>query len=376
MAALQAAQASAGAVRREPGEGAGEPVVEFVKKKVSGKHSKKEPAGLEQAASLRPEAGSKAAALHVPVLFSLVLSFVPVRQGLRILDGTLGMGGHSEGMLRLLREAGIEAELVGLDRDARALQLASERLAGAGFSGKVHLEQARFSEFAGVLDAKGWDTVDFALIDIGVSSMQIDSPDRGFSFHADGPLDMRMDSGTGKTAADLVNKAPVDTLRMLIADLGEEPMAGRIARAIDDARSQGPIESTAQLAHIVEQAYPAKWRATARNHPATRTFQALRMEVNNELGELSDFLGGIVPRLAPGGRVAAITFHSLEDRIVKHFFRDEATGCRCPRHVPVCICGHLPSLRVLTRKPLTASPEELAANPRASSAKLRVAERV
>ena len=168
----------------------------------------------------------------------------------------------------------------------------------------------------------------------------------------------------------------MDTLRTLIAELGEEPKAGRIARAIDDARSQAPIESTARLAHIVEQAYPAKWRATARNHPATRTFQALRMEVNNELGELSDFLGGIVSRLAPGGRVAVITFHSLEDRMVKHFFRDEATGCRCPRHVPVCVCGHTPSLRVLTRKPLTASAEELALNPRASSAKLRVAERV
>ena len=326
------------------------------------------------AAGICPESSSRAASVHVPVLFSDVLSFLPRRPALRILDGTLGMGGHAEGMLRLLRDAGIEAELIGLDRDGAALELAGERL--AGFGGKVALERAKFSEFARVLDEKGWESVDFALVDIGVSSLQIDSPERGFSFSADGPLDMRMDPDSGRPASALVNKAPVGTLRTLIAELGEEPMAARIARAIDDARSQAPIESTAQLAHIVEQAYPAKWRATARNHPATRTFQALRMEVNNELGELADFLSGIVPRLSSGGRVAVITFHSLEDRMVKHFFRDESTGCRCPRHVPVCICRHVPSLRVLTRKPLTASERELAANPRAGSAKLRVAEKL
>ena len=324
--------------------------------------------------ALQPESSSRASALHVPVLFSEVLSFVPKRPKLRILDGTLGMGGHAEGMLRLLHEAGLDAELLGLDRDSAALELARERL--SGFGAQVTLEQARFSEFADALDAKGWNTVDFALVDIGVSSLQIDSPERGFSFLADGPLDMRMDPSSGRSASALVNKAPVATLRTIIAELGEEPMAARIARAIDDARSESPIESTARLAHIVEQAYPAKWRATSRNHPATRTFQALRMEVNNELGELTDFLTGIVPRLAPGGRVAVITFHSLEDRLVKHFFRDAATGCRCPSHIPVCVCGQLPRVQVLTRKPVTASPEELAGNPRAGSAKLRVAEKL
>ncbi len=322
-----------------------------------------------------PESESPAARKHLPVLYAEVLAALPPKNNARYLDGTLGLGGHSEGLLLQAERLGCTGvELLGLDRDAAALVLAKERLAPFGTA--VHTSHTAFSAFAGALDALGWDAVDAALVDIGVSSMQIDEAERGFSFAADGPLDMRMDAGRGQTAATLVNKAPVERLKTIIAEYGEDPMAGRIARAIEDARARKPLETTAELARVVEGAYPAKWRATSRNHPATRTFQALRMAVNDELGELQSFLQGIVPRLRPGGRLAVISFHSLEDRMVKHFFRDEATGCRCPRHVPVCVCNHVATLRVITRKPVCPGAEELARNPRAGSAKLRVAEKV
>lgn len=313
--------------------------------------------------------------LHVPVLLKEVLSFIEPKPGQRFLDATLGLGGHAEAMLSKAAACGAgNVQLLGLDRDASALALARERL--ARFGGNVFTAHTPFSSGADALADLGWETVDFVLADIGVSSLQIDSAERGFSFVADGPLDMRMDRSTGRNAASLVNEAPVSELRDLIREYGEDPMAGRIARAIDDARSARRIETTLELARIVERAYPAKWRATSRNHPATRTFQALRMAVNDELGELRRFLHGMVPLLSPGGRIAVITFHSLEDRMVKHFFRDEATGCRCPRHVPYCVCGHKASLSLVTRKPVVAAPEELRANSRAASAKLRVAQKV
>ncbi len=318
---------------------------------------------------------SQAALKHIPVLYEDVLSLLPPKDGARYLDGTLGLGGHAEGLLRRAAQAGAHGvELLGLDRDREALALARQRL--APFGEAVHTAHLEFSRFAEALDELGWDAVDAALVDIGVSSMQLDEAERGFSFSADGPLDMRMDQGRGQPASVLVNRAPVERLKDIIAEYGEDPMAGRIARAIDDARAIRPIASTAELAAIVERAYPAKWRATSRNHPATRAFQALRMAVNNELGELEAFLRGIVSRLRPAGRVAVISFHSLEDRMVKHFFRDEAQGCRCPRHIPSCVCGRVPTLRVLTKKPLEAGGAEVAANPRAASAKLRAAERV
>jgi 16S rRNA (cytosine1402-N4)-methyltransferase len=316
-----------------------------------------------------------AAALHSPVLLQEVLSFYQPQSGQRLLDATLGLGGHSEALLSKARQAGAaDVELLGLDRDREALALATERL--APFGAAVHTAHSAFSACGRELEALGWRELDFVLADIGVSSLQLDSPERGFSFRQDGELDMRMNRSTGRSARRLVNEAPVSRLREIIAEYGEEPMAGRIAKAIDDARSAGEITGTLHLARIVEQAYPAKWRAKARNHPATRTFQALRMAVNDELGELDMFLRSIVPYVRPGGRIAVIAFHSLEDRLVKRFFRDEAVGCRCPKQVPVCVCGRTASLTVLTRKPLTASAEEAAANPRAASAKLRVAERL
>ena len=334
-------------------------------------------------------ASSGLADIHAPVMLAEVLdALLPERAEadvarqagpLRLLDGTLGLAGHASALLERAATRGLQAELLGLDRDAEAQALAAERL--MPFGRAVHLRQSAFADFRTALDDLGWDFLDAALVDLGVSSLQLDSPERGFSFLHDGPLDMRMDPhGGGESAATLVNRAPVARLKEIIEQYGEEPQAGRIARAIDDARSAQAIESTAQLAAIVERAYPPKWRATARNHPATRTFQALRLAVNGELEQLGLFLERIVPRLRPGGRLAVISFHSLEDRMVKHFFRTAASGCLCPPHLAVtmeqCRCGHQASLRLVTRKALEPSEAEVRRNSRARSAKLRVAERI
>jgi 16S rRNA (cytosine1402-N4)-methyltransferase len=309
---------------------------------------------------------------HWPVLVEEVLEHLSVRPGGRYLDGTLGLGGHASA---LLDKAGPGAELLGLDRDARALALARQRLAGYG--SYVHIEQSSFADFETVLADLGWNYLDGALVDLGVSSLQLDTPERGFSFLRDGPLDMRMNpDGGGKSAADLVNHLPVKRLEEIIKLYGEEPLAGPIARGIEAVRVEKYIANTLELAGIVERAYPAKWRARARNHPATRTFQALRLEVNGELEQLSLFLKRIVPCLAPGGRVGVISFHSLEDRMVKNFFKLAGTDCVCPPHSLRCGCGHEASLKVLTQKALMPSAEEIRGNPRARSAKLRVAERV
>lgn len=313
---------------------------------------------------------------HTPVLPEEVLEYLAPKAGGLYLDGTLGLGGHTARIL----ETAENCRVLGLDRDGEALAIAGERLAPYG--ARVILRHGKFSEFEGHLDSLGWDVLDGALVDIGVSSLQLDTPERGFSFLHDGPLDMRMDREGGEAAlppepaAKLVNAAPFETLKDIIGTYGEEPQAGRIARAIVSARGGKRIETTAELAAIVAAAYPAKWRATARNHPATRTFQALRIAVNGEFDELRRFLERVVPRLRPGGRLVVISFHSLEDRIVKHFMRDEATGCTCPRHVPVCICNHRASLKIITKKPVTASERELRENVRSSSAKLRAAEKV
>lgn len=318
-----------------------------------------------------------AAALHIPVLMKETLAALqPVLDAgrdrpVRILDGTLGMAGHSSAML----QAAPRAELCALDRDEEALELARRRL--EPFGERVHTFHCRYSQFEEALDALGWDRVDAALLDIGVSSLQLDEAGRGFSFYGDGPLDMRMDQHSGAPSAwHWVNRENFDRLKECIATLGEEPQAGRIARAIVDARQKSPIDTTAQLAALVEKAYPPAWRAKARRHPATRTFQALRMAVNDELGELRRFLDAILRRLSLGGRLAVISFHSLEDRMVKQAMRYWAEGCRCPRHVPVCVCHHVPEVRILYKKPVQAEGEELAVNPRASSAKLRAVEKI
>ncbi len=322
---------------------------------------------MREAALMAPELRPR----HVPVLLAETLAALAPVAGGRYLDGTVGLGGHAQAIL----EAAPESRLCGLDRDTEALELARERL--APFGERAHLFHRRYSEFAGALEELGWDFVNGALLDIGVSSLQLDEAERGFSFHGDGPLDMRMDAASGERSAwHWVNRESFARLKECIATLGEEPQAGRIARAIVDARQKAPIVTTAELAALVAQAYPAAWRARARRHPATRTFQALRMAVNDELGELRRFLDAILKWLPVGGRLVIITFHSLEDRMVKQAMRHWAEGCRCPRHVPVCRCGHVPEVRPLSKKPLIASPDEVAANPRASSAKLRAVEKI
>ena len=323
-------------------------------------------------------------ATHVSVLLREVLEALVTHPGGRYLDGTLGLAGHSSA---LLEKAGETAELCGLDRDPQALARAEERLAPYGK--RCHLFALEYASFEEALDTLGWNQVDGALLDLGVSSLQLDVAERGFSLHEDGPLDMRMDMGEAlmngrrrealphtERARTFVNRADFPTLKRVIEEYGEDPQAGRIARSIVDARATSPIETTRQLAEIVWHAYPPKWRATARNHPATRTFQAIRMVVNDELGQLEHFLDRILSRLAPGGRLAIISFHSLEDRIVKQRFKLWSSDCICPPHLPRCVCGHRAEVRVLTRKPILPSQEELTLNPRSGSAKLRVAEKL
>ena len=263
--------------------------------------------------------------VHISVLLNEAVDALAPKAGGRYLDGTVGMGGHS---FAIMERTGGEGFLCGLDRDTQALELARIRL--APFGDRVHLVHTRYSEFEAALDGIGWDAVDGALIDIGVSSLQIDSAERGFSFSSDGPLDMRMDRDSEELPVSrLVNRAKLEDLKDIIERYGEDPQAGRIARAIVEARVRKPIETTGELAALVERAYPAAWRAKARNHPATRTFQALRMAVNDEIGELERFLDAILGRLKPGGRVAVISFHSLEDRVVKHRMKAWAQGCIC-----------------------------------------------
>ena len=310
-------------------------------------------------------------ARHVPVLSAETLDALSPRAGGRYLDGTLGLGGHASAVLG----AAPDIELCGLDRDEEALGLARERL--APFGKQAHFFHCNYSEFPAALAELGWSRIDGALLDIGVSSLQLDEAERGFSFYGDGPLDMRMDQNSGQPSAwHWVNRESFARLKECIATLGEEPQAGRIARVIVESRQKASIDTTAELAALVEKAYPAAWRAKARRHPATRTFQALRMAVNDELGELRRFLDNILAYLPIGGRLAVISFHSLEDRMVKQAMRHWAEGCRCPRHLPVCVCNHEPEVRILFKKPVTASPEELAVNPRSSSAKLRAVEKI
>ena len=310
---------------------------------------------------------------HVPVLLTEALEYLQPKSGGCYLDGTLGLGGHSE---EILKTAG--TKLLGLDRDKQALEQAKKRLAPYG--DRANLRQSQFSDFAVELQALGWTGLDGALLDLGVSSLQLDSPERGFSFLRDGPLDMRMQSETdplkdNSSAFGLINSLSYEELRKIIADYGEETQAGPIARAIINSRSEG-ISTTTELAQVVNKAYPAKWRATARRNPATKTFQALRMAVNNELGELNIFLNSIAQWLRPGARLVIISFHSLEDRIVKQAFKKGAETCVCPKQLPKCICDITPVYKVITKKPILPSQAEMDTNSRAGSAKMRVAEKL
>jgi 16S rRNA (cytosine1402-N4)-methyltransferase len=261
--------------------------------------------------------------------------------------------------------------LLGIDADPVALEAAARRL--ARFGDRVVLVEAYFDSLASVAAERGFADVDGVLFDLGVSSPQLDVAARGFSFQQDAPLDMRMGPSAERTAADLVNELPADELRRIFADYGEERYAQRIARRIAEERSRRAIRTTTQLAEVVARAQP---RSREQIHPATRVFQALRIAVNDELGRLTRALPQALEALRVGGRLAVISFHSLEDRIVKQFMRQEARGCICPPELPVCVCGREPRVRILTPRPLVASEEEVAANVRARSAKLRVAERI
>ncbi len=304
--------------------------------------------------------------MHVPVLKEEVVAHLAPRPGGRYIDATVGAGGHAEA---ILERSAPDGRLLGIDRDPSALEVAGERL--SRFGRRVTLVHGSFRELGRLARAHTFTGVDGILFDLGYSSLQLEDPRRGFSFHAEGPLDMRFDPEAPVTAADLVNKLPEEELARLIARYGEERFARRIARAIVRHR---PIHTARELGELIARVVGR--RRGVRLHPATRTFQALRIAVNDELNALEAALPQAIALLRPGGRLAVISFHSLEDRLVKHVFRREATDCLCPPHVLVCQCGHRASLRVITRKPITPSNEEVRRNPRARSAKLRVAERL
>jgi 16S rRNA (cytosine1402-N4)-methyltransferase len=282
----------------------------------------------------------------------------------RVIDGTLGAGGHSAALL-----AAGAGELLGLDVDPQALGEATRALMPYGE--RAHIRHASYATMAGEAARLGWDGVDAILLDLGVSSMQFDTAERGFSFRHDAPLDMRFDPGGDRpSAADLVNTLDADELADLFWRYGEERDSRRIARAIVRDR---PYQTTGQLVVVIERAAPR--RHDDRIHPATRAFQALRIAVNDELGVIEAALPRAIDLLHPGGRLAVISFHSLEDRLVKDAFRLAATDCICPPHVPVCVCGHVATVDLLTRKPITATDAEIAVNARSRSAKLRAVEK-
>lgn len=283
------------------------------------------------------------------------------------MDATLGGGGHARALLERIQPGG---RLLGIDRDPEAIARVSESL--QGFEPPPVLVHANFADIEAVAAAAGFGPVDGVLFDLGLSSFQLDTPERGFSFRSDAPLDMRMDPTTGVPAATLVNRMDRADLARVIATLGEERWAKRIAEFIVRRR---PLATTGDLARAVEDAIPrAAWPRDI--HPATRTFQAIRMEVNDELGSLEEGLKASIQILTPGGRMAAISFHSLEDRLVKATIAAESKDCLCPPQQPVCTCAHRALLRPITRKPVRPSEEEVAANPRSRSARLRVAERL
>lgn len=305
---------------------------------------------------------------HVSVLVREAIGFLRPTSGGRYIDGTLGGGGHSEA---ILAASGPDGQLLGLDRDAEAIAAARERL--QVFGARAIAKQVSFAEVREVLAAIGWVGADGMILDLGVSSWQIDAPERGFSFRLGGPLDMRMDRRQFLDAYRLVNTATAQELTRIFRDYGEEPQARRIAERIVADRKQRPIESTDELARLVEGAKGGRRRD---HHPATQVFQALRIAVNQELDQLEDFLADGFEVLRPGGRLVIISFHSLEDRLVKNAFRRWSRTCLCPPRALVCRCGWSQKVKILTKRPVVPGAAETAANPRARSAKLRAVERI
>ena len=307
---------------------------------------------------------------HKSVLLQECIDALNIRPDGLSLDGTLGGAGHSSQIARRLTEGG---RLIGVDRDRTALAAAKERL--APYADRVTLVHSNFAEIDAILDSLGIPAVDGMLFDLGVSSPQLDDASRGFSYMADAPLDMRMDKDDALTAGEVVNTWPQGELRRILYDYGEERYAPQIAAAICRAREKAPVETTLELVDIIRSAMPAQ-ALREKQHPAKRSFQAIRIAVNDELGAVSRMMQAAVGRLNPGGRLAVITFHSLEDRIVKSEMQQAARGCTCPPEFPVCVCGKKPLVKLDTRKPIVSGPAELEENPRARSAKLRVAEKL
>jgi 16S rRNA (cytosine1402-N4)-methyltransferase len=319
----------------------------------------------------RPNGGRHRQQGHLPVMAEEVMSMLSPAPGSLQVDATLGGGGHTE---RILEASSPDGRVLGLDADGAAIRRVRSRL--ARFGERLVLRRANFRDLARVAPEAGFEPIDGALFDLGLSSFQLADIERGFGIRAGGPLDMRFDPTDGVPARELLATLDADELTGLFRRYGEDPNARRIARAIVDARGVAPITTAEELAELVERAAPGAPGRRRRIHPATRVFQALRIAVNDELDALRDGLAAGVELLRPGGRLVVLSYHSLEDRIVKRFIASERRGCVCPPEAPVCICGRQPRLRLVTRPSLTPSAAEIAANPRSRSARLRAAERL
>ncbi len=306
---------------------------------------------------------------HVSVLLQECLDGLNIRPDGIYVDGTLGGAGHSGQIAKRLTTG----RLIGIDRDTTALNAAGERL--KEFGDRITLVHSNFCEIAAVLKEQNISGVDGILLDLGVSSPQLDDAGRGFSYMADAPLDMRMNRQDSLSAYDVVNGWSYEELRRILFDYGEERYAPRIAEAICSRRAVQNIQTTLELVDVIRAAMPAA-ALREKQHPAKRSFQAIRIAVNDELGSVEKVMRDAIPCLNPGGRLAVITFHSLEDRIVKNAMAEAAKGCTCPPNFPVCVCGRKPQIKLITRKPVTAGDEELEINPRSRSAKLRVCEKI
>lgn len=307
--------------------------------------------------------------LHIPVLLKETIEALNIDPHGLYVDGTLGRGGHSRAILEKLTDG----RLIAIDRDQTAIDDCRRRL--CEFNDKITYVHGNFRDIKSILNDAGDAQVDGMLFDLGVSSPQLDEAERGFSYMHDAPLDMRMDKTAAVTAKDVVNTWPEDELRRIFFEYGEERYAARIAAGIVRRRKEAPIETTFELVDAIKSSMPAQ-ALREKQHPAKRTFQAIRIAVNDELDSISDMLSDAADCLKSGGRIAVISFHSLEDRIVKNLFNSKEKGCTCPPDFPVCVCGFKQTMKVITRKPIVAGKKELEINPRARSAKLRVAEKI
>jgi 16S rRNA (cytosine1402-N4)-methyltransferase len=308
---------------------------------------------------------------HKSVLLNEVIESLDIKADGIYVDGTLGGAGHASAVCERL---GSQGRLIGIDQDADAIEASKERLSAFDGRCQVTIVRDNYRNMRSVLDGLEVDLVDGIYLDLGVSSYQLDTPERGFTYREDAPLDMRMDDRNPMTAADIVNTYSLHDLARIIREYGEDKFAQNIAKHICIEREKAPIETTGRLAQIVSESIPMKMRVTG-GHPAKRTFQAIRIELNSELDVLKESLDTMIDSLKPGGRLAVITFHSLEDRIVKEAFKTAANPCICPKNFPVCTCGRVSKGKVVTSKPILPSEGELEENPRSASAKLRVFER-